>query len=137
MKIHHIGIVVADLDKALEAFCLTRDNLSETVRDEKQKNTLYFYFQKENDLWLEFIEPWDEKSTTASFAKRFGNSIHHIGFSSNDLNASEEKHQDSEGNFPLGRYDIDIYSFGGKGKTSFYASKGMILEFVQPEPKEK
>ena len=130
MKIHHIGIVVSDLHRALQTFGLKMNKLSEIVKDPEQKNTLYFCYDAENHIWLEFIEPWNETSTTALFAKKFGNGIHHFGYTTNDMDRLEKEHRSIAGNFFLGRYQIHVKSFGGDIQTSFFSSNGIIMEFI-------
>ena len=46
---------------------------------------------------------------------------------------SEKKYENQKGAFTLGRYKIEVKSFGGKIRTLFIAIKGLILEFVQDE----
>ena len=135
MKIHHIGIVVSDLDKALKTFGFKVDDLSETVEDPEQKNTLYFCYDEDNHLWLEFIEPWDETSTTSVFAKKFGNGIHHLGYITDDIKCAEKELRSTSGNFFLGCYRIHVKSFGGDIQTLFFSSNGIIMEFVCHKPK--
>ena len=42
MRIHHIGIVVSDLDRAVKTFGFKVDDLSETVEDPEQKKHSLF-----------------------------------------------------------------------------------------------
>ena len=73
MKIHHIGVVVTDVDEALAALGLNRLNITETVFDPNQKNKLHFIHLPENNLWLELVEPVAENASTAKFAKKLAN----------------------------------------------------------------
>ncbi len=57
MKIQHLGVVVSNVDEALLALGLSREAITETVYDPNQKNNLHFIYLKENDLWLELVEP--------------------------------------------------------------------------------
>lgn len=133
VKIHHLGIVTPDIDEALLTLGLTRADITESVYDANQKNTLHFIFLKENNLWLEFVEPMDATSSVANFARKNGLGLHHLAMGSTDLAATEEKYKQQEGTFVLGRYAINVKSFGGNIKTLFVAVKGLILEFVQNE----
>lgn len=131
MKIHHLGIVVSDVDEALTALGLDRSAIAETVFDPNQKNNLHFINLPENNLWLELVEPMAEDATTAKFAKKFSLGLHHLAMGSDNLEAIEAAYIARPGNFVLGRYQITVNSFGGQIRTLFVAVKGLILEFVK------
>lgn len=131
MKIHHLGIVVSDVDEALIALGLDRSAIAETVFDPNQKNNLHFINLPENNLWLELVEPMAEDATTAKFAKKFSLGLHHLAMGSDNLEAIEAAYTARPGNFVLGRYQITVNSFGGQIRTLFVAVKGLILEFVK------
>jgi len=133
VKIHHLGIVVTDVAETLQVLGLDETAIRETVYDPIQKNKLHFIYLKENDLWLELVEPTDETASTHKFAKKFGMGLHHLGMGSDNLDLSEKKYENQKGAFTLGRYQIKVNSFGGKIRTLFIAIKGLILEFVQVE----
>jgi hypothetical protein len=131
MKIHHLGIVVSDLDEALVSLGLNRSDIVETVFDPNQKNNLHFIHLLENNLWLELVEPVTEDASTAKFAKKFGLGLHHLAMASEDIGVVEGEYAGRPSNFVLGRYAISVRSFGGPIRTLFIAVKGLILEFVQ------
>lgn len=133
MKIHHLGIVVTNVDDALIALGLSRLHITETVFDSNQKNNLHFIHLSENNLWLELVEPVADDASTAKFAKKFSIGLHHLAIESTDLEVVEAVYSERPGNFVLGRYQISVDSFGGKIKTLFIAVKGLILEFVKVE----
>jgi len=131
MRIQHIGLVVSDLDETLAALGLTRAHVTESVHDPVQDNTLHFVHLPVNNLWLEFVEPMSERASIAKFAAKFGMGLHHLGFDSADLVASEQLHASREGAFTLGRYQIEVRSFGGRIRTLFVAVRVLILEYVK------
>ena len=133
MKIHHLGIVITDVDEALTALGLNRLDITETVFDPNQKNNLHFIHLHENNLCLELVEPVAENASTAKFAKKFGIGLHHLAIGVEDIEAAEAAYSVRPGNFILGRYQITVDSFGGKIRTLFVAVKGLILEFVKVE----
>lgn len=133
MKIHHLGVVVSDVDEALTAFGLDRSAIFETVYDSNQKNNLHIIHLPDNDMWIELVEPLALDSSTANFAKKFGIGLHHLALSSNDISVTEKTYAARRGNFVLGRYRISVDSFGGKIRTLFIAVKGLILEFIAHE----
>jgi len=133
MKIHHLGVVVSDVDEALLAFGLDRNAILETVYDPNQKNNLHIIHLPDNDMWIELVEPLTSDSSTANFAKKFGIGLHHLAMSSSDVMGIEKTYNERMGNFVLGRYGIRVDSFGGKIRTLFIAVKGLMLEFIAHE----
>ena len=133
MKIHHLGIVVSDIDEALASLGLDHSHISEVIVDSNQKNNLHFVHLPQNDMWLELVQPISEDSTTAQFARKFSIGLHHLGMGTDNLEDVEERYTARPGNFVLGRYQIRVDSFGGKLRTLFVAAKGLILEFIQVE----
>jgi methylmalonyl-CoA/ethylmalonyl-CoA epimerase len=131
MKIQHLGIVVSDLDETLSALGLDRAAVVETVFDPVQQNALHFVYLEGNNCWLELVEPKAPDASTARFAAKYGMGLHHLGFETGDLAQAEALHADREGAFTLGRYQIEVKSFGGKVRTLFIAVKGLILEYVK------
>lgn len=131
MQIHHLGLVVTDVDEALSALGLARSAIREKVFDPVQKNNLYFIYLEHNRLWLELVEPTEPGASTYTFAKKNGLGLHHLGMETRDLRASEQEYGKRPACFTLGRYRIEVKSFGGRIRTLFVAFKGLILEFVK------
>jgi hypothetical protein len=131
MKIHHIGIATNDVDSLLKVYKLKRDDITETIFDNEQKNNLHFIFLKENNLWIEIIEPVDKSSTIHNFVNKNQSALHHIGISTNNIENENSFYSKLPSNFIVGKYSLNVNSFGGKIKTLFVAFKGMITEFVQ------
>ena len=131
MKIHHIGIATNDVDSLLKVYTLKRDDITETIFDNEQKNNLHFIFLKENNLWIEIIEPVDKTSTISNFVNKNQSALHHIGISTDNIENENSFYSKLPSNFIIGKYQLAVNSFGGKIKTLFVAFKGMITEFVQ------
>jgi hypothetical protein len=131
LKIHHLGIVTLNVDEALNALGLDRSNISEVVFDPDQKNNLYFIFIPENNMWIELVEPTSADASTYNFAKKYGLGLHHLAIDSTDLEKDELKYGIKPGSFVIGRYEINVKSFGGAIRTLFIAAKGLILEYVK------
>ena len=131
MKIHHIGIATNDVDSLLKVYKLKRDDITETIFDNEQKNNLHFIFLKENNLWIEIIEPVDKTSTISNFGNKNQSALHHMGISTDNIENENSFYSKLPSNFIIGKYQLAVNSFGGKIKTLFVAFKGMITEFVQ------
>ena len=75
--IHHLGIVVKSIDEYMQ-YSLFK-NIKKRVYDSIQHSNIAL-LETNNDLYLEIIEPIDEKSTTYNFLNRNGGGYHHICF---------------------------------------------------------
>ncbi len=88
-KIHHIGIAVHDLDKALRFY---RDTLglhvhaSATVEEQGVKAALLTIGQSE----IELLEPLSPESPVGRFLERKGEGLHHICFQTPDVGSELE-----------------------------------------------
>jgi methylmalonyl-CoA/ethylmalonyl-CoA epimerase len=88
-KIHHIGIAVHDLDKALRFY---RDTLGlhvhaqDTVQDQGVKAALLTIGRSE----IELLEPLSPDSPVGKFLERKGEGLHHICFQTPDVDSELE-----------------------------------------------
>ena len=74
MKLHHIGIIVKDLEKNIRIYLqLGYDQFEETVIDHVQYNRIAF-MKKEGEPLLELIEPLDNRSSVCNFKEGY----HHL-----------------------------------------------------------
>ena len=129
-KIHHLALVTNDLELTLNSLNIKKSDIQEVFTDHEQKNTIYFMYINENKLWLEIIVPINENSTTYNFAKKFGLGLHHLGFTTNNLEETEKNYISRPMVFKIGNYKNKVECFGGEISTIFMAIKGLILEFV-------
>tara|TARA_Y100000590_G_scaffold253700_1_gene284968 strand:+ start:274 stop:693 length:420 start_codon:yes stop_codon:yes gene_type:complete len=131
MKIHHLGLVSNNIEGLIKSLNINKSSISETINDPVQNNKLQFIYLSENKLWLELIEPSNEKSTTYKFVKKNGQGLHHIGVTCDSIEQVENSYSNLEDALVVGRYDINVKSFGGNIKTLFMVIKGLIIEFVK------
>ena len=129
-KIHHLALVTNNLELTLNSLNIKKSDIQEVFIDHEQKNTIYFVYIKENNLWLEIIVPTNENSTTYNLAKKFGLGLHHLGFTTNNLEETEKNYVSRPMVFKIGNYKNKVECFGGEISTIFMAIKGLILEFV-------
>ena len=129
-KIHHLALVTNDLELTLNSLNIKKSDIQEVFTDHEQKNTIYFVYINENKLWLEIIVPINENSTTYNFAKKLGLGLHHLGFTTNNLEETEKNYISRPMVFKIGNYKNKVECFGGEISTIFMAIKGLILEFV-------
>lgn len=129
-KIHHIGIACRTIEDITDIFDLTAEDASEIYYDYEQNNTLYFFYNTENSLWIEVVVPFNADSTVWNYLKRQRMGVHHLGFSSKDFVNDRAKLLPIKGVFELGGYSLLIHSFGGRIKTLFFSVKGFLIEYV-------
>ena len=129
-KIHHLGIVISDIDDGLEAIGCSKSDIVEVVDDKTQKNIIYIIRASKNDLWIELVCPKEDGATTAGFAKKNVMGLHHLAFEIDKVDYVEETLREKPGFFKLGRYRPDVACFGGKMHTLFVGVGGLLLEFI-------
>lgn len=79
MTIHHLGIIVKDLDKNISIYKkLEYDQISDIIVDHIQQNKVIF-LQNKNQT-IELIEPLNEKSSIYHFKEGY----HHICYEVDD-----------------------------------------------------
>lgn len=84
MKLHHVGLAVANLD---DSIALYRDVFGAELVDRKtnEKEGLEAAFLKVGDAELELMAPLREDSPVGKFVARRGPGMHHVAFSSPDI----------------------------------------------------
>jgi methylmalonyl-CoA/ethylmalonyl-CoA epimerase len=132
-KIHHVGIVVPNLDAAMAFW---RDALglrltkSEIVQDQGVKAALLQAGESE----IELLEPLNPDNGVGKFLARRGGGLHHVCFETADVAAELEAAR--EKGIPL----IDQNPRRGlAGMICFLhpkATRGVLVEYAQPFPEE-
>lgn len=128
-KIHHIGIVVRNLE---EAYAFYRDTLGlpvhkeATVEDQGVKAALLTIGNSE----IELLEPINENGGVAKFLEKRGEGLHHICFETDDVDAELEATKQK--GIPV----IDQKPrVGLAGMICFLhpkANHGVLIEYAQP-----
>jgi methylmalonyl-CoA/ethylmalonyl-CoA epimerase len=128
-KIHHVGIAVRDLDKALEFY---RDVLGlhvhalDTVEDQGVRAALLTIGESE----IELLEPTHAEANMAKFIERKGEGLHHICFNTPDVDGELEVLKQK------GVELVDQKSRAGlAGMICFLhpkASRGVLVELATP-----
>jgi methylmalonyl-CoA/ethylmalonyl-CoA epimerase len=128
-RIHHVGIAVRNLDKALEFY---RDVLGlhvhamDTVEDQGVRAALLTIGESE----IELLEPTHPEANMAKFIERKGEGLHHICFNTSDVDGDLEVLKQK------GVELVDQKSRGGlAGMICFLhpkASRGVLVELATP-----
>jgi methylmalonyl-CoA/ethylmalonyl-CoA epimerase len=90
LKLHHIGIVVENIQKSLGELTKYLDFESTTMPSLVGSQKVNICFLKTNNVFLELIEPAEENSPVADFIKK-GGGFHHLCFEVDDIHLELEK----------------------------------------------
>ncbi|MDY7075563.1 MAG: methylmalonyl-CoA epimerase [Chloroflexota bacterium] len=89
-SIHHIAIVVRDLDAAL-AFYRDGLGLEMTERREVPEEDVEIAFMPAAGVEIELLRPLDEESGVARFLEKRGEGLHHVCLAVTDVEAAMER----------------------------------------------
>ena len=90
MKLHHIGIVVKNIQESLGELTKYLDFESTTVPSLVGSQKVNICFLKTNNVFLELIEPTQENSPISNFIKE-GGGFHHLCFEVDNIHIELEK----------------------------------------------
>jgi methylmalonyl-CoA/ethylmalonyl-CoA epimerase len=127
-KIHHVAVVVRDIDAALGLY---RDKLglaAEAVMDMEYDHVV-IGFLPVGEVKIELVAPTDDTTGTARFLAAKGEGFHHVCFEVPDIQASLDKLA------ALGLTLIDVTPRkGGEGPVAFVHPKschGVLVELIE------
>ena len=127
MKLHHIGIVCQE--KEINEFYF-KPKKKFIYKDRKQNNKIILEYNNLNKLWMEFIIPMNKKSTVINFINKYGSSIHHFAYFTNNLPKIKKQLHKKKGFTYVNSFKINIPCFGGKLDTVFYYNNNIFIEFL-------
>jgi len=93
MVIHHIGLVVKNIEEHYEKYfhnALGYNNLSQVYVDDKIGVKVAF-INMNDKIFLEFVEPLDDNSPVNNYLKKRGQTLHHLCFEVENLEAECEQ----------------------------------------------
>ena len=90
MKLHHIGIVVKNIQDSLGELTQFLSFESTTIPALVPSQKVNVCFLKTNNVYIELIEPAEENSPLSTFTAK-GGGFHHICFEVNDIHKEVEK----------------------------------------------
>jgi methylmalonyl-CoA/ethylmalonyl-CoA epimerase len=128
VKIHHVAVIVRDLDAALDLY---RDKLGLEV--ESVMNMEYDHvtigFLPVGDTKIELVQPTDTTTGSARFLESKGEGFHHVCFEVPDIQAA----LDSLAAMGLTLVDVAPRK-GGEGPVAFVHPKschGVLVELIE------
>jgi len=90
LKLHHIGIVVKNIQDSLGELTQFLSFESTTIPALVPSQKVNVCFLKTNNVYIELIEPAEENSPLSTFTAK-GGGFHHICFEVNDIHKEVEK----------------------------------------------
>ena len=127
-KIHHVAVIVRDLDAAL---ALYRDKLGLTVESvmDMAYDHVTIGFLPVGEVKIELVQPTDTTTGSARFLESKGEGFHHVCFEVPDIQAALDKLASS------GLTLIDMAPRkGGEGPVAFVHPKschGVLVELIE------
>jgi methylmalonyl-CoA epimerase len=89
LKLHHVGIVVGDLDAAVASYeVLGLANGDRFLLEEQGIEAVIF---PAGDGWIELIQPIDPEGPIARFLAKRGDTVHHVAFASDSIERDIER----------------------------------------------
>ena len=127
-KIHHVAVVVRDMDAALSLY---RDKLGlrvdQVVHMEYDRATIGFL--PVGQVKIELVQPTDDTTGVARFLESKGEGFHHVCFEVGDIQATLDRLAS------LGLSLIDVKPRkGGEGPVAFVHPKscnGVLVELIE------
>ena len=126
MHIHHVGIIVTDINESLLIFNhLGYQACEEVVEDYYQHNKILFLEDTEKSIKIEMIEPLDDESTV----KRAKPGLHHICY---EVMNEEEFYQEFKKR-KIGKIFTSEYiapAIGSRRVVFSYLRNDLLIEFL-------
>jgi len=89
LELHHVGIVVSDLDAALAAYeRLGFMGGERWLMPQQQIEAVTF---ASGSGWIELITPTDPESPIARYLAKRGDTMHHVAYRTNDLDGELDR----------------------------------------------
>ena len=89
LELHHVGIVVSDLDAALAAYeRLGFMGGERWLMPQQQIEAVTF---ASGSGWIELITPTDPESPIARYLAKRGDTLHHVAYRTNDLDGELDR----------------------------------------------
>jgi methylmalonyl-CoA/ethylmalonyl-CoA epimerase len=84
-RLHHVGIVVASLERAVAGYSGAFAFRETTLPFHDRAQRVRVAFVSAGGVWLEFIEPVDADSPVTQFLAKTGGGYHHVAFEVADI----------------------------------------------------
>jgi methylmalonyl-CoA/ethylmalonyl-CoA epimerase len=132
-RIHHVGIVVPSLERAMTGYACSFGFQETTVPFEDRAQRVRVAFVKVGfDSWLEFIEPAGGDSPVTGFLSKTRGGYHHVAFEVDDIEAAVRE-------FEAARSVVvcrPVVGFEGRRVAFLFPNlqPSLLTEFVETRP---
>ncbi|MHA1786403.1 MAG: VOC family protein [Candidatus Helarchaeota archaeon] len=128
MRLHHVGIVVKDINKAIKIYknIYGFSQESEIILDEVQKVHVVFFSTNSGNVQIELITPAAEDSPVSNFLKK-GGGLYHLCYETETLEEDIERFK--KNGAKLLSKPVKAEAF--QKKIVFLYFKGDIIELVE------
>jgi len=89
LRLHHVGIMVEDLDAAIAQYEVL--GFSEGERHEIPEQSIVAVTFHSGHGWVELIQPTDPEGPIARFMAKRGEGVHHVAYAVDDIAAALEQ----------------------------------------------
>lgn len=93
MRLHHVGIVVADLDAAIERYEAL--GFRDGERHEIPEQHIVAVTFRSGSGWVELIQPTDLEGPIARYMAKRGEGTHHVAYAVDDIGTAIERLRDA------------------------------------------
>ena len=134
MIIHHVGLVVKNIREHYEKYyrdALGFKDMSEIYTD-KNIGVKVAFINMNNKIYLELIEPLDEKSPVQNFLTKRGQTLHHLCFETNDIQNECDRLRESD--YLITMQPTPAAAFNGRNVAFLMAKdENFLIELLQAE----
>lgn len=133
-RLHHVGIVVQNLERAVSGYSENFELQETTVPFEDRAQRVRVAFVRvAGDTWLEFIEPMGADSPVMQFLAKTKGGYHHIAFEVDDIDAAVHELEDARALVVC----RPVKGFEGRRVAFLFPNlqPSMLTEFVEPRPR--
>jgi len=132
MIIHHVGLVVNNIEEHFKKYFCEALGYTEIGPIYKDENIgVYVAFINMNDkIYLELVQPIDIQSPVSNYLKKFGQTLHHLCFEVEDIDAECSRLRGLK--YMVTMQPIPAVAFKGK-RVAFLMSKeeNYLIELLE------
>jgi methylmalonyl-CoA/ethylmalonyl-CoA epimerase len=135
-RLHHVGIVVTNLECATSGYSDTFQFQETTVPfEDKAQRVRVAFVRVTSDTWLEFIEPLGADSPVTQFLAKTKGGYHHIAFEVEDIEAALRELEAARALVVC----RPVVGFEGRRVAFFFPNvrPSLLTELVEARPKTR
>jgi len=131
-RLHHVGIVVANLERAAAGYSGAFGFQEATLPFDDRVQRVRVAFVSVGETWLEFIEPVGPDSPVTQFLSKTGGGYHHLAFEVADLDRAVREFEESRAVVVC----RPVIGFEGRRVAFLFPNlqPSLLTEFIEPRP---